>query len=153
MTQPFLVYHDPAQPPARVTTARELDEVLLRVTARALDEEAPLFAVIITPDGRRRLDIGLGESEYSVLVYHDGIAEQPASGQAGDGGGATGKVFASKGLPVPYDAGFDYDGVWSPAPVNAAISIADARDAAREFLSTGGDLPSGVQWQEPQYET
>ncbi|PKW13307.1 Imm1 family immunity protein [Saccharopolyspora spinosa] len=133
----FTVMYHPDELPAEITTVAELDDLLDRVTADAIEEDVPTYAEIVTADRLRILQIGLGQRDYSSLIY----CNKPAD-----------ILEASKGtLPMPDDAGFDYGGTWTDAPINSAIPITTARQAARDFLSSDGHRPANLEWHEPQY--
>ncbi|MER6989241.1 Imm1 family immunity protein [Saccharopolyspora hirsuta] len=133
----FTVMHHPDELPAEITTVAELDDLLDRVVADAIEEDVPVYAEIVTADRQRILQIGLGQPDYSSLIYCDKSADL---------------LEASKGvLPMPDDAGFDYGGTWTDAPINSAIPITTARQAARDFLANNGRRPANLEWHEPRY--
>ncbi|TDD54753.1 Imm1 family immunity protein [Saccharopolyspora elongata] len=133
----FTVMYHPDEAPAEVTTVAELDALLDRVTADAIEEDVPTYAEIVTADRQHILQIGLGQPDYSSLIYCDKPADI---------------LETSKGtVPMPDDSGFDYGGTWTDAPIDSAIPIPTARQAARTFLSSGGDRPTNLKWQKPEY--
>jgi hypothetical protein len=59
--------------------------------------------------------------------------------------GAPARYSSVATLPSPVDEDFDYGGTPTPMEVDSAITIEDARAAAREFLTTGL-RPAAVEW-------
>jgi hypothetical protein len=114
----------------------ELDELLDRVHADPAMRDAPPPVELVTADESRALDVGLARADYSVVIWHDDDADE---------------LLASTGsLEIDADAAFNFGGTWTHIPDRSAIPPELARQAAREFLTTGR-RPSCVERQEPAY--
>lgn len=105
---------------------RHLDELAERATAR------PFMAELISPEGDS-LAVGLGR-EQSVMSWVSASQDPP--------------YFASKGDPhAEGTVVFHYRGDWSEFPCWSAVPLSAARQAIRDFFTTG-KLPSSVAWEE-----
>jgi len=136
MTDTINVYYQRGQEPAQVSTVAELDELLDRLHFDPVLRDAPPLVELVTPDETRALDVGLARPDYSVLLWHDDDADE---------------VLASKGtIGTNTDAAFNFGGTWTHIPDRSAIPIELARQAAREFLTTGR-RPTCVEWKLPAY--
>jgi hypothetical protein len=119
---------------AEVYTAAELDEVLDRIHVPA--GELPYSVGIVIPDDSifpAMLEIGIGHPDRSFAyhVSHDGDsawAYQP-------------ELEPLEGVTVNY-AGTPTE-IW---PERARVTPGAARNAAREFVTTGGQRPSSLAW-------
>lgn len=135
MTGMISVYYRRGQR-ADVSTAAELDALLDRIEADPAVSEAPPLVELVTSDESRALDIGLARPGYSVVIWHDDDADE---------------VLSSRGaISVPSDAAFDFGGTWTHIPDGSAIPVDLARQAAREFMTTGC-RPTCIEWQVPAY--
>jgi hypothetical protein len=93
---------------------------------------APLIVELRSPSGAA-MTIGLGR-DVSIATFAASASEPP--------------YFVSSGGEVrDVPLVFFRDGHWSEFDGRAAISVAVAREAAREFLSTGV-RPSKIRWSE-----
>jgi hypothetical protein len=114
---------------APATTVEQLDEQLDSLDAQARNSR-PFIAELAHPNGAV-LSIGLGRDR-SVL-NHSASPDPPyytSHDPEAEAGGT---------------AVFFFYGHESEFPADAAVPIADARDAAREFLQTG-ERPENIEW-------
>jgi hypothetical protein len=128
------VYYD-RNPPSVVSTVDELDQLLDQIAATPRYVEFPVFVSMETADRRFVLQIGLGRTDLSALVWYDADVD----------------IVASKGT-VGYERRprFNYGGTPTDAYDDSAVPVAAARQAAREFFTTQA-RPACVEWQEPTY--
>ncbi|GAA0507567.1 hypothetical protein GCM10011581_20670 [Saccharopolyspora subtropica] len=135
----FSVLYHPDEPPAEVTTAEELDQLLHQVDADAIAEAIPTYVEITDPDQQRALHIGLGRPDkISSLTFYDTES-------------VTTSITTLSPTETPSEEwAFDFGGTWTHAPRDSAIPTGDAIRSAREFLTTG-QRPTNVEWQTPEY--
>jgi hypothetical protein len=138
MTVAISVYHERSTPPARVTTVAELDDLLDHIHRDPGRREAPPLVELVMDGTDRALDIGLGRTEHSVLIWHDDDADEVLTSTS------TGELD-----PGP-DAAFNFGGTWTHIADGSAIPVELARHAAREFAETGR-RPTCIEWQIPAY--
>lgn len=119
-----------------VDSAEDLDALLDRLTAAAIENDRPLIVELVA-DQTAAMDIALGRS-YSWLTYYD----SPADPDVPD------ITVSAATLPTPEDDGFYYGGTLTPVRPGTAIAVDDARKAAREFLDTRR-RPTCVDWRTP----
>jgi hypothetical protein len=113
-----------------VHTVQELDERLDELDRQARASQ-PLVAGLERPDGAA-LSIGLGRDR-SVLNYMSS-PDPPYFTSHDEEADTDGTVV------------FFYYGHWSEFPADAAVPMADAREAARRFFETG-ERPDNIAWQ------
>lgn len=105
---------------------KRLDELAAQATLK------PFMAELISPGGDS-LALGLGR-EQSVMSWVSASQDPP--------------YFASKGNPhAEGTVVFHYRGDWSEFPCWSAVPVSAARQAIRDFFTTGR-LPSSVAWEE-----
>jgi len=121
-----------AEDPTIVHTAEELDAVLDAVAA--LPRPSTLQLLIADDLGRAVLDVGLDGRHARGVLYYSG-AECP-NGCASQG------TDTAEVLPIYYYMGSDTE-----YPPTAEIPSADVRRAAHEYMTTGGERPTGIKWQ------
>jgi hypothetical protein len=68
------VWYDPDHEPATATSAEELRALLDLIQADPEYQDIPTMARISGPDGQRVLQIGLGRSDYSVVLWLDKVS-------------------------------------------------------------------------------
>lgn len=126
-----MVYVDPREDPAFVDSPAELDLLLDCLTMDPQWQHALPLVEIVTLDEHRVLDIGVTHPELSIMCWYDHDANEAL--------GAVGTHQATP--PVAFQLG----GVWTE-PYHHAVPIGVARQAAREFATTGA-RPTAVSWQ------
>lgn len=125
-----------ADEPTIVRTADELDAVLDTVAAWPRPNTVQL---LIADDlGRAILDVGLDGAHGRGVLYYAGEAFPDACASQG--------ADTADPLPIYYYLGSDTE-----FPATAEIPLIDVRRAAHEYMSTGGERPSGIKWQ-PWFE-
>jgi hypothetical protein len=134
MSGPYLVYID-RDDPVSVQSVAELDAFLDRVAATPRYQRFPVVADIVSADDRYILQILLGRTDASFLIWN--IADESIEASVGT-------------VLVKGDIVFNYGGSRTDAYDDTTIPVDIARAAAREFLQTGR-RPSGVEWKTPQY--
>lgn len=113
---------------ATVTDTVELDRVLDEATLEASTEGLPGVVYIATGGLRApMLVLGVGRDDFSFLSCEGGHA----SGNL-DGGQPTAWYYAG-----------DHH---SEIPGGRGIPVKEAREAAREFVRSGGERPGNVEW-------
>ncbi|MEU5692573.1 Imm1 family immunity protein [Actinosynnema sp. NPDC020468] len=115
-----------------VRTPAELDAVLDIVVG--WNDPTTVQLLVHGNPGHAILDVGLDATTGRGVLYYSGP-------DAPDACVSKGSEIASE-PPVYYFTGSDTE-----FPVDAEISLADARRAAHEYLATGGGRPDGVDWQ------
>ena len=128
------VYYD-REPPTVVTSTEELDTVLDRIAENPRYTAFPVFVSIESADRRYTLQVGVGRSDLSTLVWYEAEVD----------------VLASAGT-VDYQQRpkFNFGGTPTDAYDDSAIPVEVARRAAREFFEHG-TRPTCVTWKEPGY--
>ncbi|MGC5309817.1 Imm1 family immunity protein [Micromonospora zamorensis] len=121
---------------ASVSTVAELDAALDTIS-HAYTEQLPYCVTLVAPGGGEfpvMLDICIGHLQRS-FVYH----------VAADGSSAWG--YQQDLEPRPAFT-FDYAGTPTDAwPERTRVTNATARQAARQFLTSGGQRPSALAWE------
>jgi hypothetical protein len=134
MSGPYMVYVD-RDDPVPVQSVAELDELLDRVAAAPRYQEFPVVADIASPDDRYILQILLGRTDVSFLIWN--IADETVEASVGT-------------VSVDGDVVFNYGGSRTDAYDDTIIPVDVARAATREFIQTG-HRPGGIEWKIPQY--
>lgn len=126
-------WFDPnTQAPTVIRTAAELDAVLDTVVAWPRPNTVQLL--IVDDPGRAILDVGLdGGHGRGALYYAGGEHREGCTSQGPD---------AADPPPIYYYLGSDTE-----YPADAEILLDDVRKAAHEYMSTGGERPTGILWQ------
>jgi Immunity protein Imm1 len=114
-----------------VSTVEELDAELDRLEAET-DDDRPVMAEIVRPEGPS-LTIGLGR-DHSVMTYIASDAGPYFTSHSGDS--------AQDGTVAFY-----YGGHESEFIAEAAVPVADAREAARRFFADG-HRPENIDWRQ-----
>lgn len=126
----LMVWYDPDRDPATAASPEELGAVLDRIQSDPEYQRAPTMAQIAAPHGQRVLHIGLGRTDYSLLLWFDKTS---------------GEALVSVGVQTDHDPAFDFGGTWDEFENGSAIPVKAALDAARQFAATGVK-PTTVQW-------
>jgi hypothetical protein len=126
------VWYDPDLEPAAASSPEELRALLDRIQADPEYQDIPTMAQIAGPDGQRVLQIGLGRSDYSVVLWFDKIC---------------GDALISVGVATDDDPAFDFGGTWDAFENGSAVPVRAALDAAREFAETGAK-PTAIEWRD-----
>ncbi|MFY1616417.1 Imm1 family immunity protein [Micromonospora sp. WMMD736] len=121
---------------ASVSTVAELDATLDTIS-NAHITQMPYCVTLVAPGGGDfpvMLDICIGHPERS-FVYHVAVDGSSAWGYQPDVGPGPGFTF-------------DYAGTATDAwPERTRVTNATARQAARQFLTSGGQRPDAVAWE------
>lgn len=127
------VWYEPhAATPAVVRTVEELDALVDRIIADAASDPIPAAAQVVVqdaPDGNLYLEVGLGPQRGVVTAI-------------GPGGGLS-KGDTSRHGTVTYD----FAGHTAELPASAELPINEVRQALREYLTSGGELPQTVAFE------
>lgn len=108
---------------------KDLERILDEIGRSAAE---PVVAELVAPDGAR-LGIGVG-GPMSVLAFNPS-SDPPYFLSVGDGG------------TRDEDAVFYLHGHWTEFPATALLPNPAAREAARQFVSTG-ERPEKIEWEE-----
>jgi hypothetical protein len=117
--------------PNTVTTAAELDAVLDTVSGWPGRNTVQL--ILAGHPERGMLDVGLDAEHGRGVLYYAGPT-------APDGCCTQGPHTADE-TPLYYYMGSDTE-----FPADAEVPLGVVRRAAHEYMTTGGERPSGVQW-------
>jgi hypothetical protein len=130
--------HEHAEHPVVVGSDREMDDLIDRLLAESFENsiatlhivERPLNAAGV-PDHQMSLAINAADNVAGIRYQRE-------------------QVWYSKGDTDSKreDVFYYYMGSDTDYPRDSEISILVLRDAAKEFLRTGGDRPTSVPWQE-----
>jgi hypothetical protein len=123
-----------------VSTVDELDAVLDRVAAQATAEDLPYAVQVHRPGRHGAVMFGIGHSVRSFLDWLD----------RGQPHGTADRYAVEPGVSAASEpVAFDFYGDWTEMPPERTrVTPLAARDAAREFVRTGG-RPTCVEWVEP----
>lgn len=126
-------WYDPdVEDPTIIRTAAELDAVL---DTMATWQGPNTVQLLIDGDPMRAiLDVGLYAAHACGALFY--------SGEVSPNGCASHGPDTADPLPIYYYMGSDTE-----YPASAEIPLADVRRAAHEYMSTGGERPTGIQWQ------
>ena len=126
------VHYDRAEPIPIITPAA-LDDLLDRLAADPRFQQFPVMVSLESADGSHVLEILIGRADLSILVWHRVFEE----------------ILTSKGtVAQPDDLAYNLGGSRTTAYRNSAVPTDTAREAARQFATTGS-RPTVVDWQEP----
>ena len=123
--------------PVTVTTPDEVDALIDRVRDES-PEQAPILMQLYIADDVYAQELSAGiRGDRGVLRY---------SGRNWPEG-----VYSTGDGPIgPEPLAYFYMDNHTEFPPNAEVPLATVRQAVRDFLTTSGDRPSGVDWQPEQ---
>lgn len=105
----------------------DVNILLDRLDAKARSDGQPAHVRICpTGGGWPILSLGVGRDEFSFLAYnHDHVRGDLDSGRP---------------------AAWMFDGEWSELPPEFCVEVRAARQAAEEFVRSGGQRPTNLHW-------
>jgi hypothetical protein len=132
--------------PTIVTSADEIDELIDALISAGSQQSVAALAVRERPLS----ELGLPDHEFEIAVNVDGkVGGLRYAGRNGDESG-TWYAVGSQRRPDPLM--YAHVGNESLFPSDSELPIDVVRDAAREFLASGGERPSSVDWREWPHE-
>jgi hypothetical protein len=139
-----------------IITAEELDALIDRLHSQATADHYPQH-VLIYPGDRypeaahgeadRRIPDDPGDGPRPELVFTIGADHSPVYWYEPDG-----REHTSQGPAEGDEPEFEYfcGGQQSYAPAWSLIPAAQAREAARQFVTSGGQRPGNITWHAPR---
>ncbi|GLZ28264.1 hypothetical protein Lesp02_04540 [Lentzea sp. NBRC 105346] len=121
-----------ADDPAIVRTAEELDTLL--DTVAAWPRPSTVQLLIADDLGRAVLDVGLDGTHGRGVLYYSGPEWPDACASQGTDTATPSPIYYYMGSDTEY-------------PPTAEIPLADVLRAAHEYMTTGGERPTGIKWQ------
>jgi hypothetical protein len=133
MITPVKVWYTGHRRAIEVATVEELDALLDRIAASPEHREFPTLVTIARADEQQSVQVLLGRKDLSLLIWY--LARDD--------------IAASKGtIPTSERIVFDYGGTPTNAYDDTVIPVEAARQAVREFFSTG-QRPTCIEWEIP----
>jgi hypothetical protein len=133
--------HEHDDEPVIVTTDGDVDQLVDALRTESFDHT--MTALYVTE--RSATEQGYPDHDFRVGVN----AEQNVGGLrfAGTRNGIKGVWYAVGRAPQATKVFYEYAGHPEDFPLDSEISMDQVRNAVKEFLSTGGERPSSVEWQ------
>ena len=129
--------HDHSDKPIIVGTPEQMDAVIDALLAEPFDNSVAALYI------RERPLNTAGVPDHELLIAVNGIDQVGALCYRGE------VTSTAKGAASKYDdVVYYYMGSDRPFPRDSDLPLDTIRQAAREFLATGGERPSNLQWQD-----
>lgn len=130
--------HEHGDAPVVVHTPEQMDELIAALLNEPFDNSEAALYVRERPANER----GYPDHEFRIAVD----SEDKVGGLRYMGGGGT--YFSKGALSKHEEISYCHMGSAHDYPRDSEISLDAVRQAAREFLTSGGERPTNVEWQD-----